>query len=471
MGINSRHNHEILMMPNKISIGKYSCIGPNCVILGGVEIEHSVEILSKTVLTPSIWVQANTKIGGIVPKSVSNFESQLEKTMLRECVLENDFYNPPLESLDNSKPEVSTILITGATGFLGRFLLKELLIHTNLDIVCLVRGNNSSSRLFQILSDSGITLSESEKSRVQTVSGDVGIPFLGMSDSDYSSMSSKVDIVLHSAAILSYLRPYNVLKTINVTGVKNVLQFCGSGRQKTLHYISTIGAVTPDMMDENGIVMETASASDKYRFPFFVSNSAYGYFRSKWVAEKMVRNAAAHGQRVLIYRPGEIGCSSQTGFCTDQDLSEMMKFISQKLVYPHELHWNLSPVDFVATLIAQIVKKDLEEPFPCDGVNTIPCFHAICDDNSFSFDEVAEILKEFGIVAKPLSFHKWISTVKEKERGLIGVFSFLNDQIGDIEYFMDKSEAKKAAPGVSFQVDIPDVLHKLIQSTLKQDIQ
>ena len=79
-----------------------------------------------------------------------------------------------------------TILLTGATGFLGSALLEELLDTSHATIVCLVRPTSAP-------------ISRSGTGRIRTITGDLSHPRLGLSESRYDELTREVDAVCHAA--------------------------------------------------------------------------------------------------------------------------------------------------------------------------------------------------------------------------------------------------------------------------------
>lgn len=80
-------------------------------------------------------------------------------------------------------------------------------------------------------------LTEYLRERVRVVSGDVALVQFGLSEEDYHFLTYDIDVVVHSAAYVNLIYPYQALHGINVLGTRNVLDFCHQNKVKPLHYI------------------------------------------------------------------------------------------------------------------------------------------------------------------------------------------------------------------------------------------
>src|SRR6185369_4596392 len=137
-----------------------------------------------------------------------------------------------------------SIFLTGATGFLGAFVLDALLQRTAAIIHCLVRAEDEGrawQRLRGNLERYGLWREEYE-GRLRPVPGDVSAPRMGMPAARYASLSHEVDVVFHGAAQISWLEPYRTLFASNVEGTRRILQFAAEGSVAPVHYISSLGA-------------------------------------------------------------------------------------------------------------------------------------------------------------------------------------------------------------------------------------
>jgi len=123
------------------------------------------------------------------------------------------------------------ILVTGATGFLGVQLVRELLERKpNATLALLIR--NRAGQSGQQRADSFIPLAE--RSRVQVFSGDVSQPNCGLDPAAYGRLSAEATRVIHSAATVRFDHSLDEARRINVEGTRHILDFAGGARQLRL---------------------------------------------------------------------------------------------------------------------------------------------------------------------------------------------------------------------------------------------
>ncbi|HYM79021.1 MAG TPA: thioester reductase domain-containing protein, partial [Candidatus Dormibacteraeota bacterium] len=201
------------------------------------------------------------------------------------------------------------IFLTGASGFLGCFLLADFLKHTQATVYCLVRSTTTEegmARLSAKLKSFGLW-DAAASARIVAVPGDLSKPLLGLSFEQFETMANVVDAVYHSAALVNAVYSYDLMKSANVLGTQEIIRMACLGRRKVLHHISTL-SVFPALLHsgEAGPVDEETLLDRWQELPF-------GYGQSKWVAEKLVQMAGSRGLAFAIYRPCYISGSLQSG--------------------------------------------------------------------------------------------------------------------------------------------------------------
>ena len=249
--------------------------------------------------------------------------------------------------------EPSAIFLTGATGFLGAFLLKELLEQTQADIYCLVRrtelveeGRERIQKNLQFYQ----LWSESLSGRILPILGDLSQPYLGLDTKQFQALASKIDSIYHCGALVKWTYPYEELKSVNVLGTQEVLKLAGQIKLKPLHFISSLGALAAfascELIKEKDILDEDQGE---------VLN--WGYLQTKWVAENLVSQARLRGWPVSLYRPYLTAGSSQNGILNTYDLfiAKIIKGCIQLGAAP-ELNWtiDLTPVDYQSKAIVYL---------------------------------------------------------------------------------------------------------------------
>ena len=250
--------------------------------------------------------------------------------------------------------EASSVLVTGTTGFLGAFLLDQLLRTTGRDtrFFCLIRDRdpgkeNSSNRVLETLKSYGLD-SQSADDRIIPVLGDLSHPRMGLNNDRYRELAESVDLIFHCAASVNYAYPYAAAKPHTVGGTLEVLRFACSVKPKPVQYISSNG-VFPGGDDTPYL--------ENSQIDHFVDRMEGGYNQAKWVAERLVWSAVSRGLPVCILRPGNIGHHSLAGNVNPNDFLSLIIKACARLGYaPIAPEWffEMTPVDFLAAAIARI---------------------------------------------------------------------------------------------------------------------
>ncbi|MEV5651202.1 amino acid adenylation domain-containing protein [Nocardia sp. NPDC052254] len=194
----------------------------------------------------------------------------------------------------------ATVLLTGATGFLGAHLLNELLTSTGAQVVCLVRsaaGQDPLDRIVASLERFRLP-TDAVAERVRAVRGDLAQPDLGLTPADFDFLAANVDAIYHNGARVNHVDPYERLRAANVEGTRSILRLATTRRIKTVHFVSTLGAAVPA-----DAVPAVVGEDDRLRADQLQDN---GYLVSKWVGEELIRQAGERGVPVTVFRPGTI---------------------------------------------------------------------------------------------------------------------------------------------------------------------
>ncbi|MDI6760833.1 MAG: SDR family oxidoreductase [Candidatus Brocadiaceae bacterium] len=197
---------------------------------------------------------------------------------------------------------MKTILVTGATGFLGGNLIKRL--------------SGKGYRLLALVRDKGGKATPGKRGwdgflngggngerlgDVELVQGDITLPLLGLPSRRFRRLAWQVSAIFHSAALTDFTDRTHLFRT-NVEGTRHLLQFALLGRKKHFHHISS------------------AYVAGKFRGTFceedFNKNQGFNnsYEESKFNSETMVRRfAGEHLLPFTVYRPSIIVGDSETG--------------------------------------------------------------------------------------------------------------------------------------------------------------
>jgi NAD(P)-dependent dehydrogenase (short-subunit alcohol dehydrogenase family) len=238
--------------------------------------------------------------------------------------------------------------VTGATGFIGRHLVEQLLEREG-TIYVLVR-EGSKGRLEELRSGWGVG-----DDRVVGIVGDLSQPRLGISDSDLATLQGEIDHLFHLAAVYDMTADAEAQQVANIEGTRHMVDFANEVEAGRVHMVSSIAAAglyeglwLEDMFDE---------AKDLDSHP---------YFRTKHDSEGIVRTECERPWRV--YRPGIVVGHSETGEMDKVDGPYYFFKLIQRLrgVLPQWVptigiegkEINLVPVDFVAKALDHIAHSD-----------------------------------------------------------------------------------------------------------------
>lgn len=268
-------------------------------------------------------------------------------------VLESYIQLPNLAIDTATQVEKKTAFITGATGFIGGFLLKELIQNSTFEsYVCLVRAKDEDlayQRVKENLLQKGCETYLIEASDIKVVTGDALCPSFGLNDPVYTGLLDSIDHVFHFAATMHWITPFNQDSILNIEALKTVIDFCSQAKTKKLHYASSMGLWTLQNHKE-GSLLEDELHDQGDELPG-------GYFQTKWVNERILNLAKAQGLPVNIYRIGDVKGSSENGLGDTQNFGNLVMryFLKNGISIDCDTpEFNFIPVDYLAKAIAHI---------------------------------------------------------------------------------------------------------------------
>lgn len=182
------------------------------------------------------------------------------------------------------KTPALTVMVTGATGFIGKYILPQLASREDVQMIhCVaVRDKPRQRDLFTA-------------PNVTYHVGDLSSPMLGLSVDEFRRLSSEVDVVLHMGAVRSFWDNYHVLRPSNVESMKEIVKLAAP-RHVPVHYISTVGVLPADQEP----TLQDAGTAAAY-LPS--GEGSDGYVASKWAGERILeRSVETLGVPSRIYR-------------------------------------------------------------------------------------------------------------------------------------------------------------------------
>ena len=273
-----------------------------------------------------------------------------------------------------------TVLLTGANGYLGRFLALEWLERiaaNNGKLICLVRGTDTVAarqRLEKAFAGGDPELAahfrELAASHLDVVTGDIGERNLGVEQALWRHWADTIELIMHPAALVNHVLPYAQLFGPNVFGTAEVIRLALTGRTKPVSYVSTLGVAEPtDPAVDPAISDERSDIRVVSRARFITDDYANGYVSSKWAAEVLLRQAHEQfGLPVRVFRCGMILAHRQyTGQLNVGDVfTRLLLTLIETGIAPQSFyrldrhghrqraHYDGLPVDYVAKVLVTL---------------------------------------------------------------------------------------------------------------------
>ncbi len=324
-----------------------------------------------------------------------------------EAVLDSNIcFNHPLsEYWQNPK----SIFLTGSTGFLGVYLLYELLQNTTAKIYCLVRCENDRAgldRLQKALSFYELW-QEVFRDRIVIVIGDLSKPLFGLSAEEFEELAAQIDIIYHSGAGVNIRSSYEELKATNVLATQEILRLAGIAKTKPVNYISSLGVFFTPAYSEKDRMLETDVAD--------FSALKNGYQKSKAVSEKLVEIARERGLSACTYRPGRIMADSKTGISSNLGffLVVLIKACILLGQYPSKsTAFEIASVDYVSRAIVNLSlqEKSLGKTFHLSNPQAISWRDLMTEVSSLGYS-----LEEIDCQQWLVELEDYVSTQEDNE--------------------------------------------------------
>ncbi|MFJ2651636.1 type I polyketide synthase, partial [Streptomyces sp. NPDC087420] len=308
---------------------------------------HALATHLLTHLTPTTETGNSTTPGTETSTGSAEPPTTTDTTDYTADIHLDDDIHPPTPHTPHTTPP-RHILLTGATGFLGTFLLRDLMRTTTAHIHCLIRGTDTTTALQRLKTSLQWyqAWDDIDPTRLTIHPGDLAQPLLGLTENTFNTLARTLDVIHHAGATVHWLHPYTTLKPANVGGTQEILRLATRHHTIPVHYVSTVGVFNGPRTP--GTPLKTTDPTGPPQ------HLPSGYLKTKWVAEQILNIARQRGIPVTTYRVDVISGDQKNGACQTRDFVWLtLKGIlqTQTAPTPTQGRFHLLPADYVSAAI------------------------------------------------------------------------------------------------------------------------
>lgn len=340
----------------------------------------------------------------------------------------NSFYKHP-NIMKFNKNDYKNILLLGCTGYLGIHLLREILITSNSNIICIIRSKNDEdgakrlADLYRFYFNKKLPLD-----RITIIDSDITKARFGLPANQYKELGQSIDLAINSAANVKYYGDYKLFRKINVGVVENLIDLSIKYDVKLLH-ISTLGVSGNYLVNHQ----KNYNTFDENNFYIGQQYNENVYIHTKFEAEKLIYEKTLDGLNASIFRVGNLTSRySDGGFQQNFEANAFYNILMLILKYhmlPNTVinqFLEFTPVDYCAKAILKLA-------FNMDTNKYV--FH-IFNENYISVSELLKILENLGFTTSILAGNEFrqkivtLSNEHSEQNILKGVVNDLDDTLG-----------------------------------------
>jgi thioester reductase-like protein len=315
-------------------------------------------------------------------------EWQRERAENEAAAMRADAVLGPLDlaTVPRAAVHFGQVLLTGATGFLGPFLLRSLLDQTSATYTVLMRAADPAAgreRLQTALATAGLLDARTAAefaTRVRVICGDVASPRLGLSAAAWSELAQTTDTIIHNAALVDYVLDYQALRAANVEATRELIALACTAQRKQLNFVSS---TTIFGWSDKRNLFEHDSNPEMLGLDF-------GYAQTKWVGEQLILQAREQGVEATIYRPAFVTASTAAFGHSSDIVVRLLSFMIKYGIAPNaDIQLSFMPVDIAAhNIVAVMTSAGAREPV----------FHVTVDEYYNIVDVTTQINKDHGVL-------------------------------------------------------------------------
>ena len=374
---------------------------------------------AKTSLLGANTPAANGKLAAPSQSLHTNGHTNVSDSQANEYARDAEKILSSLQKVYTAPPAFAgpvTVFLTGATGFLGTFILRDLLSRQNRiqKVICHVRAKSIEKALDRLKDSCEARGTWTDdwlrQSRVEVVLGDLESTRLGLSDRDWEKVASEADVILHNGALVHWVYPYSRLRAANVLATLNVLSLAQHDHPKSITFISTTAVFeTPKYyidLSDACIARGGGGVPESEPLDGSMQGLSSGYGQSKWVAERILMEASRRGLRTSIVRPSYIlGDTASAVTNTDDFVWRLVKGCIQLGLVP-DIHntINLSPVDHVARISSLSLLRSSPDLLEVFQVTARP---------NVRFNDFLSVLAKYGYSVQKSEYLVWRTKLEQ----------------------------------------------------------
>ncbi|MEM9243098.1 MAG: amino acid adenylation domain-containing protein [Pseudomonadota bacterium] len=305
----------------------------------------------------------------------------------------------------SEKKEIKSLFFTGATGFIGAYLLKVFLTQTDMAIYCLVRADSQQTALQRLKSNlqKYKLWNNTYQSRIHIIVGHLDQDNFALSKFEYHHLATIIDIIFNCAGIVNFALPYAQLKNTNVMGLLNIINFAGS-HNIPLHHCSTLAVTSFTHYYNHWPIID-----EYYDVNFSEKCMAHeiGYTQSKWVGEKLIQAAQKQGLSAVIYRFGFVLCA-ESGYANLRDFWAIFLDVCQQIkAFPllDDIKEEFVTVDYLAKALVSLATHP--------SIYEQPVYHiAPQRKNNINTNQFFEMVNKLGYKIIGLDYQQWLQKLR-----------------------------------------------------------
>lgn len=321
---------EVLKLPKERHIAPLDSffeLGGQSILL--LRLQSKIKRSFKVSLSLAELVKAATPAGvfGLVSRAAKNGANSLKTQTVKKLswveestLPDHTRYRVPDGARYNSPSDGSNVLVTGVDSFIGIHMLATLLSNQVTTIVYVLGTLQvvEATELLQYfekcdLFDEKIT-EAMLLSKVRFIPGKLAESRFGLSGDEFKNLGQSIQKIYHLGSQVSLLKSYTDLKRLNVSAILDIIELAALGEcVADINLLSTWSVPHlqswSDAKRTKNSIIATETGAEHFSPP---ETDELGYFKSRWVAEMLMSQAAARGFPVFIYRSSAVTASTST---------------------------------------------------------------------------------------------------------------------------------------------------------------